>query len=151
MLVYQTGDLLQVEQGVIAHGVNCRGVMGAGVAALIKQQYPAVYDAYRSRCLATEGKGLLGTVQHVQAKEGLVVANCFTQLNHGIGERHVNYEALARCFYTLNKTVGEVLRVPLNIPMIGAGLAGGDWNVISSIIDSEYKHTVYCWKLEGTP
>ena len=34
MIEYRKGNLLDVTSGLIAHGVNCQGVMGSGVAKL---------------------------------------------------------------------------------------------------------------------
>jgi O-acetyl-ADP-ribose deacetylase (regulator of RNase III) len=165
MIEYRKGDLLSVKEGVIAHGVNCQGVMGSGVAKSIRDMYPVVYEDYRSKITETKEmwkerhlsvpfvtRGFLGYVQFVSAvqpvpKEGnpLVIANCFTQDFYGTDKRHVDYEAVAKCFSLLNKRVKLYTDQPLNIPKIGAGLAGGDWNVISAIIESEYKGDVICW------
>lgn len=40
------GNLLDIESGIIAHQVNCKGVMGAGLAKQIRLKYPIVYQAY---------------------------------------------------------------------------------------------------------
>lgn len=153
---YRKGNLLDVKSGVIAHGVNCQGVMGSGVALAIRQKWPNVYDAYRSK-VKTEtneypSSCLLGSVQYVTTFPdyvGLetfpVVANCFTQDSFGRDKRHVDYEAVAKCFNSLSFRVR--LYGHLNIPKIGAGLGGGDWNVIESIIKSEYKGDVTVWEL----
>ena len=39
------GDLLSVTEGVIAHGVNCRGAFGSGVAGAIARKFPWVRDS----------------------------------------------------------------------------------------------------------
>lgn len=156
MIEYRKGDLLAVTEGVIAHGVNCRGVMGAGVAAGIKEKYPTAYSSYKKSCdeaLNTTGlQILLGKVQLVSpCKDGicnqplLVIANCFTQISYGTEKRQVDYEAVAKCFATLNKRIPSLYEATLHIPKIGAGLAGGDWNVIEDIINSEYKSDIICW------
>lgn len=157
MIQYRKGNLLSVTSGVIAHGVNCQGVMGSGVALAIREKYPLAYSTYLKKVqkwveFNNNTSGMLGQVQFCSTSENdvftepnLVVANCFTQDFYGTNKRHVNYEAVAQCFYTLNlraKLYGQ-----LNIPKIGAGLAGGDWNVIEAIIKSEYKDDVVVWEL----
>lgn len=157
MIEYRKGNLLNVTSGVIAHGVNCQGVMGSGVAKAIREKYPFVYRTYLKKVqkwveFNNNTSALLGQVQFCSTAEdcvftgpNVVVANCFTQDFYGTDKRHVNYEAVAHCFYTLNlraKLYGQ-----LNIPKIGAGLGGGDWNVIESIIKSEYKDDVTVWEL----
>lgn len=169
MIEYRKGNLLNVTSGVIAHGVNCQGVMGSGVAKAIREKYPHVFDAYLKDVNSwKEGfgstKGQLGRVQFISSvytkgtrifnEAPLVIANCFTQNEFGTLRRQVDYEAVAQCFATLNtrsKLYGQ-LNIPklygqLNIPKIGAGLGGGDWNVIESIIKSEYKDDVIVWEL----
>jgi O-acetyl-ADP-ribose deacetylase (regulator of RNase III) len=44
------GDLLDQKTDVIAHQVNCLGVMGAGVALQIKNKWPEVYEGYKNFC-----------------------------------------------------------------------------------------------------
>lgn len=145
---YRKGNLLDVKSGVIAHGVNCQGVMGGGVALAIKQKYPRAFEKYRSKCLECTQFGdpsakLLGDVQFVRVTEkGVVVANCFTQDFYGPRQRQVNYEAVAECFHALDAVTTEV-----NIPKIGAGLGGGDWKVIEAIINSEFEGKVIVWEL----
>lgn len=158
MIEYRKGNLLDVTSGVIAHGVNCQGVMGSGVALAIRKKYPHVFDLYKEYCqrsVVSKTSALLGHVQFVSSvyvegtwvsKEApLVIANCFTQDFYGKDKRHVNYEAVAKCFQTLYLRSG--MYGQLNIPKIGAGLAGGDWNVIEAIINSEYKDDVIVWEL----
>lgn len=43
------GDLLKVKRGIICHQVNCKYVMGAGLAAQIRKAYPEHYSDYMSR------------------------------------------------------------------------------------------------------
>lgn len=51
---YVTGDLFAnaYEAQTLAHGCNCKGSMGAGIAVGIRERYPALYAAYRRRCKA---------------------------------------------------------------------------------------------------
>lgn len=148
MIEYRKGNLLDVTSGVIAHGVNCQGVMGSGVAKAIREKYPNVYNSYTKYCkpyTSEDSSVLLGNVQFCKVSSDLEVVNCFTQDFYGTNKRHVNYEAVAECFASLNKR--SKLYGQLNIPKIGAGLGGGDWNVIESIIKSEYKADVIVWEL----
>jgi O-acetyl-ADP-ribose deacetylase (regulator of RNase III) len=161
MLHYKKGNLLDVKEGIIAHGVNCQGVMGSGVALAIKQKYPIVFDAYRNLSddygLADKLQALLGQIQvrGVVPKDVshpteplLLVANLFTQFDYGKEkQRYVDYDAVATCFEKLYEINNRFYNLPLHIPKIGAGLGGGDWNVISVIIESVYKDDVTVWEL----
>lgn len=63
----------------------------------------------------------------------LAVVNAYTQFNYGRG-RHADYQAIRDAFAAVKRTFGGRR---IGYPRIGAGLAGGDWSVIASIIDVE--------------
>lgn len=138
MISIQHGDVLNIEQGIIVHGCNCNGVMGAGIALQIKNRFPAAFESY-SKKYQTRGL-FLGEITVAQINPSKIIVNANTQQNTGANKRQVNYEAIAECFEKVlllaNETkeyTGE--RLDIVFPMIGAGLGGGNWNIIESIID----------------
>lgn len=142
MIEYKSGDLLRVTNGVIVHGCNAQGVMNSGVAKLIRAKYPVAYHSYLLHC--KKPIVLLGSVDLHYVTHDLAVANCITQQYYGRDPTtiYVNYAAITSCFSELSKITSEI-----NIPKIGAGLANGDWSIISSIIESVYPGKVTCWEL----
>lgn len=50
MLKEVTGDLFEQDVQALAHGVNCSGVMGAGIAKPFKEKYPLMYEEYALMC-----------------------------------------------------------------------------------------------------
>lgn len=124
------GDLLKATEPFIAHGCNCRGVMGAGVAIAIAKRWPEVFKLYQDIHIE---RGLqLGSIHYIPTNDtNQVVINCMTQETFGTG-RQVSYDAVDACFQKINSTFP---RRRIAIPMIGAGLAGGNWEVIRRIID----------------
>lgn len=52
------GDLFEHQGTIFAHGVNCAGAMGAGIAVHFKNRYPHMYKEYRKSC--HDGKIILG-------------------------------------------------------------------------------------------
>lgn len=139
MIIYKSGSLLDVTSGIIAHGCNAQGVMGAGVAKLIKHKYPLAHQYYLSM------PKTLGSVEYIQVTETLWVANCIIQEFYGRDKDkvYVSYDAIFTCFNKLNK-----VDVQLNIPLMGAGLAGGEWDIISDVINAAIpSKEVICWKL----
>lgn len=113
----------------IAHGVNCMGVMGSGIAAQVRSRYPEVYQDYKEYCNSMDRGKLLGTVQYVMLPDALVL-NCFTQYRYGTERRHADYDAIRACFENINKSGLKQLA----LPKIGCGLAGGDWNIVEKIL-----------------
>lgn len=133
-ILYKTGDLLRGDETYLLHGCNCRGVMGSGVAKAIREMYPSAYEDYR---IIYDRFGLmLGSTIFVQQPNGKTVINAMTQDNFGRTGVHVSYWAIANVFKDLNAVLHGY---QLALPMIGAGLGGGDWSVISAIIENEAK------------
>lgn len=133
MIRYVKGDLLASNQPVIAHGCNTHGVMGSGIAWQIRQKWPNVYEVYRLR---HQVMGLeLGTILPVRTVDGRTVVNCMTQNNFGrTGEQFVDYDAIERCMAAIDAQAKVWDAAEIGLPFIGAGLGGGDWNIIEKII-----------------
>lgn len=53
-ICFVSGDLFADEHCVqaFAHGCNCQGSMGAGIAKTFRARYPEMYEEYRRRCKA---------------------------------------------------------------------------------------------------
>jgi O-acetyl-ADP-ribose deacetylase (regulator of RNase III) len=128
-LKYFTGDILLSNEKIIVHGCNCKGVMGAGIAKAIAHTHPEVFNAYISQY---NDEGLaLGSVQYVSTHDRIII-NAMTQNNYGHG-RQVSYDAIEQCMITINKDFSGIDDA-ISMPKIGAGLGGGNWNIIEKII-----------------
>ena len=133
------GDLLtERPNSVIIHGCNCQGVMGSGVALAVKNKYPVVYDEYVSLCNAYQPTHLLGSIQIESITEDEYpnfLINGFTQLDFGAG-RQVNYDAIYEVFERTNEFMRmSAIDRTLYFPKIGACRGGGNWRIISTIIE----------------
>jgi len=52
MITYQkSGDIFAGDWQAIVNPVNCVGTMGAGLALAFKKRFPAMFTAYRKKCL----------------------------------------------------------------------------------------------------
>lgn len=136
------GNLLDSKDYVIAHGVNCKGVMGAGVALEISNKFPEVLNEYKITCKQYDAKELLGSVETFKVDNGQYIMNIFTQDKTGTASRKLNYGALAKGFGIVDKILQKQCAessnadmLSLSIPKIGSGLAGGDWEIIEEIIN----------------
>lgn len=156
-MAHRSGNLLSVQEGIIVHGCNAQGVMGSGVAAAVRETYPGAYDAYRDLYEKARAQGLkdlpLGRIAWFRVSESpkLAIANAITQQYYGRDPnvRYVSYEALEEAFGRIAKVAREH-SLPVHYPLIGAGLANGDWSTIADIIDRQLegvKHTL--WTLPG--
>lgn len=156
MIEYRKGNLLDVTEGIIVHGCNARGVMGSGVAKAIRDKYPACYTLYNDE-YASRGL-LLGDIiwwcydndHKIPVSKLLYIANGITQEFYGKdGKRHVNYVAVGSVFKEVFRQA-YACNLDVHFPKIGAGLGGGDWNIIEQIIndaDNYNRVNKICWEL----
>jgi O-acetyl-ADP-ribose deacetylase (regulator of RNase III) len=132
------GDMLTTESGIIMHGCNAQGVMGSGIALAIKTKYPAAFSDYKVFCNSTPMDQRLGKTAFSIIKSNIVVANSITQLHFGRDDKkYVSYKAIQECF-TAVAEFAALHKLTINYPLIGAGLGGGDWAIISEIIDDVF-------------
>ena len=133
------GDLIKLALAgrfdVIIHGCNCQCQMGAGIAKTIKTLFP---EAYAADCETTKGSreklGSFSSASITRPDANFTVVNAYTQFHwRGQGVK-VDYDAIRSAMKAI-KLRFDGLRI--GYPLIGAGLAGGDWGVISSIIEQE--------------
>lgn len=123
------GDILDITRGIICHQVNCRHVMGAGLAAAIRKKYPRHYADYVSRVPH------LGGLVFTQVSNDLYIVGIYGQRDIGTHQRQTDYEALEKGLIAAG-AFAKSIGLPLYLPYgIGCGLAGGDWNVVSGIIE----------------
>lgn len=123
--------------GYIVHGCNAQGAMGSGVAKAIREKWPQVFRDY-SRLFRgmIDNNSLMGVTVFTEVEPSLFVVSGITQLNYGNdGKRYVSYDAVERVFANVY-TWAQKTKAPIYFPSIGAGLGGGNWNVIQAIIES---------------
>ena len=130
-------DLLDFNCDIIAQQVNCKGVMGAGLALQIRRKYPIVFYRYLTKC--NKQKDLLGTIQVINVGK-VYVANLFSQWSYGTSERQTDYRALELCLLKLRDCMINHGLKTLALPYgIGCGLAGGDWNIVYNLINKVFQ------------
>lgn len=139
---YTEGDLLRMARAgrfqVIAHGCNCFTQMGAGIAKQIREQCPEAYMADRMTIPGDRSK--LGTmtfaaIEPTDARNSeFYVANLYTQYDYSREKVCADYKAIRSCMKKLKSRFHDM---SIGLPLIGAGLAGGDWKIIEKIIEEE--------------
>ncbi len=151
MIVYKKGDVLKAlkanEIDAVAHGCNCSGGFGSGIAKQIANQYPKVRNEYIFQHHARNG--VLGKIHPITTEDGVIV-NCYTQEEYGRDKNKVycSYEAIEEVMTKLARYAEWKEPLRIGMPLIGAGLAGGDWNRIENIINNAFKNLeVHVYKL----
>jgi O-acetyl-ADP-ribose deacetylase (regulator of RNase III) len=133
-MIKRKGDLFATEQKFIGHGVNCQGVMGAGIAVTVKNNFPETHKDYRDYCKRLGGLALGG--YHAFEENDKIIFNLFTQHKTG---RDARYESVHDALYcAAGDIVGhckETGDVPvLAIPLIGCGIGGLEWDKVECLL-----------------
>lgn len=130
------GDLIKFALAgrfdVIVHGCNCRHAMGGGIARQIKNVFPEAAKADLATEYGTREKlGTLSAALVQRVGREFTVVNAYTQFEPGAD---ANYDAIRSCFREVKQRFAGTR---IGYPRIGAGIGGGDWAVISAILDEE--------------
>lgn len=152
MMEYITKDVTTVEYGIVAHGCNCQGVMGSGVAKGIRAIWPEAYERYTEVCRAYgKDQQLLGLAHFVTVKKTdpkIIVANLFTQDRYGSdGKVYADRQAIAIALEQVFM-MSNTMNMPIYMPKIGCGLGGLDWNndvkpIVEELVNSNPECKVY--------
>lgn len=134
-------NIFNCTENIIVHQTNCQGVMGHGIALQIKNKYPEVFNAYYHYCKTNIPTEILGTTLICQANDNKYIANLFGQLNYGEGLQtdYDKFEKALKEVYNFAKQTNLSVAIPYKI---GCGLANGDWNIVSKIIEEIFKDDV---------
>lgn len=138
MIKHIKGNILNSDADVIIHQVNCRGVMGSGIAKQIRDKYPMVYSSYKNICKDYKPEVLLGHAQYVVVNDDKTICNVFGQLNYGYKDKvYTNYKALEKAFkYIAKHSKDKTIAIPYNI---GCCRGGGDWSIVYKLIQEIFK------------
>ena len=133
---------------VIIHGCNCFNTMGSGIAKTIKNVFPEALEADARTIYGDKNKlGSFSLTKVINNNDNIIIiVNAYTQYKYGRDKVYADYNAIKKVFIEIQKTF-HGLRI--GYPYIGAGLAGGDWNIISKIIDEQLEeedHTLVIFK-----
>lgn len=133
-----TADITLVTRGVILHQVNCQDAMGAGVAKALYTKWPTIKTSYHEVANNTTPEERFGNMQSVLVSPYLMVINSFSQFSYGnakiTGQVYTSEELLV---HNIHKAAAYAAcyNMSLYIPdHVGCGLAGGNWDTLSSRI-----------------
>lgn len=129
MIEEVTGDLFVSHLPALAHGCNCRGVMGAGIARQFAEFWPSMYFEYRRRC--DHGEFGLGSVMTYRTASGLVVFNLGTQLDPG---PTASLDAVGESVSSMVRQAKDMSLPAIGMPRIGCGIGGLDWRDVRSML-----------------
>ena len=126
-----TGDLFEgLSKGdVIAHGCNCFGVMGAGVAKAVRDKFPKNFDRYKGLC--DDRTFRPGGLMYFN-ENGIGIYNLGTQWKPGADAHIVN----------VRESVKEMVRFAafrdqwtIRTVRLGCGIGGLDWADVKPVLE----------------
>jgi len=132
---YVSGDLFANEHGAqaLAHGCNCKGSMGAGIAVGFRERYPAMYEEYRCRCKAIPREFNPGEVFFWRADDRPSVFNLATQEDYW--RSRAAYEAVEQTLVTMRSMADAEGVTSIAMSRIGTGYGGLSWKKLRPIVE----------------
>src|SRR3954468_1308569 len=135
---FVSGDLFDNVHGAraLAHGCNCQGSMGAGVAKTFRADYPEMYEEYRRRCKAEPREFNLGDCWLWKDEARPWVFNLGTQ--EGYWRARASYEAIETALRAMRRQADDEGIARIAIPRIGVGYGGLSWKKVKAIVEEVF-------------
>ncbi len=146
---FVSGDLFKNRFSVdaLAHGCNCQGSMGAGIATSFKLRYPAMFEEYRRRCKSSPRQFNLGDAFLWMEEGKPAVFNLATQERYW--HSRASYEAIETALQNMKRQADEKGFRSIGLPRIGTGYGGLSWLKVRKIIEKvfeEWSGTIFVYE-----
>ena len=123
---------------IFMHGANCQKVMGAGIAAQVRDTVAPLYflDQFDAR-QTSQRFGNFSALLLAENKDGIKIGvNLYTQYNPGANFDIVALKSALRAFkFTIKPENRGAFTIFL--PWIGCGIGGGNWKEVKPVIMKE--------------
>lgn len=123
------GDLFGLSQSALAHGCNCAGAMGRGIALEFRERWPEMFNQYRQ--LYRRGEFNPGDI-FVWTTNDRVIFNLGTQRTW---RSKATPDAVRRAIERMVEYAREHTIDAVAMPRIASGLGGMDWADVRAILD----------------
>lgn len=133
MLQYVSGDLFLSEAQTLVNPVNTVGVMGKGIALLFKNQYPDMFDSYKTLCK----NGLLEIGKPCLWKSPEKQILLFPTKKHWRSASKIEYIESGLKYFVGTYEDWQITSVAF--PMLGCGNGGLDWNDVKPLMEKYLK------------
>ena len=129
------GDIFESEMKTLVNTVNCVGVMGKGIAHVVKKKFPGVFEDYARRCKS--GQVQLGEPYHFTDLTGVSIVN-FPTKNHWRAMTRLSDIENGLDFFVASVHEWQIESVAF--PPLGCGNGGLEWVQIGPLMYSKLKH-----------
>lgn len=138
-MIERTGNLFDSESNYLAHGVNCQGAMGAGIAKQFREYFPDNYREYRRLCddkILQPGGVYVG--EGSPFGENKKVVNLASQNQLG---PDASYDWLFSALFAFAEKASDPRRLKhyggtVAINEIGCGIGGLQWPKVKSVLNT---------------
>lgn len=136
---FVSGDLFanRFKAQALAHGCNCQGSMGAGIATGFRDRFPEMYAEYRRRCKAEPREFNLGDAFLWKTDGQPWIFNLGTQ--EGVWRARASYEAIEAALGAMRQQANREAIRSIALPRIGAGYGGLSWRKVRVIVEKMFK------------
>ncbi len=130
------GSLLDADVEALVNAVNCKGVMGKGIALQFKLAYPENFEQYRQACDAGDVHlGEMLIVSTGRTDNPAYIINFPTKYHWRDRSRLDSIEA---GLHSLISTVKRLRIRSIAVPALGCGLGGLDWSDVKPLIKKAF-------------
>jgi O-acetyl-ADP-ribose deacetylase (regulator of RNase III) len=146
---FVSGDLFanRFKVQALAHGCNCQGSMGAGIATGFRDRYPEMFAEFRRRCKAEPREFNLGDAFLWKADGCPWVFNLGT--HEGVWRARASYEAIEVALKSMRHQADEENLACIAMPRIGAGYGGLSWRKVRAVVEkvfADWPGTLYVYE-----
>jgi len=128
------GDIFRIP-GVTsyAHGCNCAGAMGKGIALQFKRKFHKMFNQYHALCVSGNFKP--GDIFPYKYSSGSFVYNLATQKHYAIRGQLAKLEHIRKSVDKMLMHASAHRVTDIAMPRIGAGLGGLDWSDVQDVLE----------------
>jgi O-acetyl-ADP-ribose deacetylase (regulator of RNase III) len=121
---------------IVAHIVNDKTPnWGGGFALVVRRKWPEIQKDFQDWARLESGHFSLGNARLAFVESDLALFSMVSQHGYGPSPRpRVRYSGLEKCLESLARIALEH-QASVHMPRIGCGQAGGEWSIVSELID----------------
>lgn len=128
MIIIKAGTVFNTDAEAIVNTVNCKGVMGAGIALEFQLRYPDMFSCYERKCETGEIK--IGKLDYYQEGD-LTIINFPTKYDFKFPSKLEWIELGLKNFI---ETFQDHDIESVAFPKLGAGKGGLDWEEVKALM-----------------
>jgi O-acetyl-ADP-ribose deacetylase (regulator of RNase III) len=132
---YVSGDLFANAHHAeaLAHGCNCKGSMGAGIAVGFRERYPEMFEQYRDLCKSSPRRFNPGDCFLYKSDDQPWVFNLATQEDYW--HDRATYAAIETALTRMREQADAEGVTSIALPRVGAGKGGLSWKKVKAVIE----------------